>query len=1236
MSNYFQSTLTTIGAGWIGTADQDRTMTVGHSGRRGSILSPLLMLLLLLLLPMIFQQAVAGTLNVQAVDAGSGTPIANLEVHAFEQNASGQKIWRTVGTTDETGRLLMDLAGLGNGTEYILISQPFDSGWSVSETITQSGSFRFSVGKLRVTARNGSDSTLLVGHRVGAIERMADGTESWRAEGVTDSNGIVKFDLEGLGEGRRYFLYSYSPFDGRYVTSDELSGNGDIDFVIGSPLLNVVLRDSIDQTPLGQQLVYLIQQQPNGDITWLEEGTTDSNGRISFAVDGFGGSQVFKLAVSAYNGVWSYSRDITQPGEFYFDVGTLQVSVINGIDGTPLGNARVGAFERRADGSEVWVTEGVTDSAGSIRFDLPGLGAGRNYYLYSFSALDGSFKTSNLLTDVGSHTFIVGSSPLRVNLINGLSGIPVTGQEVHVLRRGNGDTLDWLASGTTDDQGNVILDVGSIEPSSPIVIATAPYNGGWVLSRDLFQTGNFTFEVGMLPVRLFNADSGMPIAGKELVLLQKDAGGQLRPVNSGISDADGKVVFDAPELDQGGIYTVYVGDALGLNKSYFSPWITKSGMVDFPVSLNEDSTLDTESPNISIGAPVSGSIVSSGGFTVRGLASDNLSLAGVHITIQDPVVGTSVAEAEMLGSEWHFDIPSTMLSENAVITLSAAAIDRMGNESVKQIELTTRRDMAAPVLQIVSHRNGDTVSAAGFLLSGSVTDDFGVKKFTVTVWDPSQGYLEKDRSIDISPDSGNWAVSVAPLSPNQAAIVILQAADYAGNQVERTLNLSVVPKTASLLQLISRISFGATPEFLQLARNLGRDAFIEQQLNPQNIDDSALDAILETMGDPQTYADLQDYQLARAIYSKRQLLEVMTWFWDNHFSTNLQKSGSVANEKRENDLFRVHALGRFRDLLEVSATSPSMMVYLDNQYNVSLEPNENYARELMELHTLGEDGGYTAGDVAEVARVFTGWSVDNDQFVFKDQFHDNSAKTVLGHVIDGGRGMQEGEEVLDILASHPSTARHICTKLIQLFVSDNAEQTAVNDCASVFLGSDGDIRQVVGSILRSNDFLRSDRYQSKMKTPLEFVVGIIRNSGAEISYDQMRNLLYAMNMLPFFSPRPTGWPEEGIEWANADQLAWRIYLASILPLTEDEPDMINIPDPAEMFIERGYETPEAIIGHLYELAVNNDYSEFEWNTAMNILTAGNGEVFDIRAPGVNQRLRKLIAFVLSSPAYQLQ
>jgi uncharacterized protein (DUF1800 family) len=369
-----------------------------------------------------------------------------------------------------------------------------------------------------------------------------------------------------------------------------------------------------------------------------------------------------------------------------------------------------------------------------------------------------------------------------------------------------------------------------------------------------------------------------------------------------------------------------------------------------------------------------------------------------------------------------------------------------------------------------------------------------------------------------------------------------------------------LPPPDPLALLLGRIGHGATRAEWERARALGFDAWLQEQLAAAPARDAVLEqalaARLPTLaldvpglvayaGNPQTQflpaSELIAATIARQVYSQRQLYETMVEFWSNHFSVFLL-DGPVRFFKSFEDrsAIRPHALGRFRDLLKASARSPAMLYYLDNYANAVGVANENYARELLELHALGADGGYTEDDVRDVARAFTGWTINPrvaDGFAFTPLRHDGGAKQVLGEALPAGMGIADGEAVLDLLASHPSTARFISTKLARRFVSDDPPASLVDRMAAEFGATDGDIRALLRLLFTSPEFAASaDR---KFKRPVELVLSALRVTGARLQGDYVRainNQLMAMGQSPFQWEPPDGYSDAKAYWLNTTAL----------------------------------------------------------------------------------------------------
>jgi uncharacterized protein (DUF1800 family) len=320
-------------------------------------------------------------------------------------------------------------------------------------------------------------------------------------------------------------------------------------------------------------------------------------------------------------------------------------------------------------------------------------------------------------------------------------------------------------------------------------------------------------------------------------------------------------------------------------------------------------------------------------------------------------------------------------------------------------------------------------------------------------------------------------------------------------------------------------------------------------------------------------AELAQQKVLRAAYSERQLEEVMVDFWFNHFNVFTGKGLTrIYLTEYERDTIRPRVLGRFRDLLGAVAESPAMLFYLDNWQSAAPQAdmprrrggmrtpaaqarrprglNENYARELLELHTLGADGGYTQNDVQEVARAFTGWTIEMPRrgggFRFEPRMHDSGEKVVLGRRIDAG-GKKDGDLVLDMLAAHPSTARFIAAKLARRFVADDPPDDVVDRAAARFTETGGDIRAVVRTIVTSPEFFAAAAYRVKVKTPLEFVVSAVRAIGVNVaSAMPVVQTLRELGMPVYGCQPPTGYADRAEPWVNTGALLNRMNFALAL------------------------------------------------------------------------------------------
>ncbi|HTS81775.1 MAG TPA: DUF1800 domain-containing protein [Myxococcaceae bacterium] len=491
------------------------------------------------------------------------------------------------------------------------------------------------------------------------------------------------------------------------------------------------------------------------------------------------------------------------------------------------------------------------------------------------------------------------------------------------------------------------------------------------------------------------------------------------------------------------------------------------------------------------------------------------------------------------------------------------------------------------------------------------------------------------------------------------------------------------------VHVLDRLAYGPSPADLRQVEEMGPAAWIAWQLRPADIDDSRVDrhladfpslrmstaelvaeyprarkvaaakgvsiegktpealrAELAGVVDPfhlprQVGAELIAARLIRATESRRQLQETLVDFWFNHFNVSADK-GAVRwmVSPYEREAIRPHLFGSFRDLLGAVAHHPAMLFYLDNWMSTRegfsapkrgrLGLNENYARELLELHTLGVDGGYTQADVREVARCFTGWGIrkpnEEGTFEFHPAAHDRGAKRVLGHDIAGGGGMEDGERVLDLLATHPSTAHFLARKLAQKFVMDSPPPELVERVAQVFLRTNGDLTATYRALFESPEFWSDTARGSKVKTPLEFTVSAVRALGGTTAGDlPMVQALNRMGQPPYRAQPPTGWPEVAQPWVNPGALVARIDFG--LRLASGRLTGTEVPLPP---VDG---TPDEVVDRIARAVLHRPLGSETRATVLAAVGVPEGMTYDERRPVDAARL---VGLLLGSPEFQKQ
>ena len=465
----------------------------------------------------------------------------------------------------------------------------------------------------------------------------------------------------------------------------------------------------------------------------------------------------------------------------------------------------------------------------------------------------------------------------------------------------------------------------------------------------------------------------------------------------------------------------------------------------------------------------------------------------------------------------------------------------------------------------------------------------------------------------------------------------------AGVLLENRHLLQPSPVRDPLFHAVSRLSYGMTPPLYQYLQEVGMDAYLQEQLNPEAIDDSALDRQLHAF----PLLDAPPYQLLdsatsrrdmvvnlfggvvnRAWFSNRQLYERMVQFWGDHFSI-------FASDKRllalkivdDRETIRPYALTTFIELLKATAHSPAMLVYLDNAASSKEAPNENYARELLELHTLGINGGYTETDIKEIAKAFTGWSVRGQDaestlwgtFYFREGRYAPGTKNVLGYQINVG-GEQDGEAVLDIVATHPSTARFICQKLARHFVADTPTDSLVTKLTANFWANNGSIVQLMQTLITAEEFWSAP---PKFKRPFEFVIGMLRSLDYYVKQPiALQNALYQtlseMGHVPFQWATPDGYPDEGAYWMNNLLPRWNAILKLLQATELGEPRW-------ETLYALGADQP---LGLPTPYLIGRSLTPQETTLISDFMTRVGGST--------ERQFQAATALLLASPAYQYQ
>ncbi|MDY0042192.1 MAG: DUF1800 family protein, partial [Desulforhabdus sp.] len=677
----------------------------------------------------------------------------------------------------------------------------------------------------------------------------------------------------------------------------------------------------------------------------------------------------------------------------------------------------------------------------------------------------------------------------------------------------------------------------------------------------------------------------------------------------------------------------------GDGQAYFSKPVSARGPYAFALTEGKRDKPDQTPPLVSIASPTAGSRIAGNGFVLNGYAEDNEAISEVRLQLRLPS-GRMIeqpASYRLATRSWRVSSGALPTDEIGKVTATIVAFDKALNRGEATIELNLIRDTAAPVMKVSSHVSGAEVPKGGFIIHGMIEDEALGSTLYVEL---SGGGMASGwkRFVDVDQDSGRWALVVAPEQSFDGTSLMLKlsARDASGNSSVQSLSLRPTDLFGMTWHALLRTSFGVSPKAYDEALKIGINTYLKAQLSPAA---GHRDGYEQRQGAWQTSGtELSTEFLRRSVFSDHQLLEVMTWFWDNHFSTNYATHSNSDFEKSEQDAFRENAFGNFRTLLGLSARSPAMLYTLDGRLNRKGRLNENYARELLELHSMGVDGGYTQRDVEETARALTGWTVKDGGFYFSDVWHDFESKFVLGMAIPAGGGISDGELVLDRIASHSSTAQFICSKLSAFFVADNPPVSLVARCAGVFRENSGSVfqmRSVVSEIISSPEFLGEQYRQAKIKTPLEYVIGAVRNLDGEFQADDLGIEIYRQGMPLFRNPSPAGYSDAGRSWVTTGMLQSRARFSERLLRNAATADQTQF-DMVPVLVSEGGVTAEGVVGRILERLLGPTFNRHHFDIAIGILTEDGSYPWWHGADDNEQRVRRLGRMLMNLPEYHYQ
>ena len=550
------------------------------------------------------------------------------------------------------------------------------------------------------------------------------------------------------------------------------------------------------------------------------------------------------------------------------------------------------------------------------------------------------------------------------------------------------------------------------------------------------------------------------------------------------------------------------------------------------------------------------------------------------------------------------------------------------------------------------------VAATGQTLFGGVMDPMTFDMVTVSVAPSGRTF-----NVDVAPDTGQFATRLFPedFASGPARVTLTAASSADANVTSQPISYEFEAGRVvdGVSQALSRITYGPTADLYSRVRTIGFEAYVNEQLDPDNIRNAAFegqdfDSLVRNLDNNffrLANAEMS-HRMAYAAFSEKQLQEVMGEFWSNHFFASTKDTQVFEQNIIDRQFFRDNAFGRFEDLLLYSARSPLMSQFLDNDQSRAGRLNENYGREILELHTVGVDAPYGDEDVIAVSRVFTGWNfrrtnpnannvLHDYEFEFRADRHDTEDKeipflstTIAGR--SGAAGVQEGEELIALLASNPLTQNYVCGKIVQRFVADVPPANFVQTCVDAWEANDGDAGEILRAVLMHPEYISNVELQAnKAKTPFEYAISAVRALGARPVNDNFFGRLREVGRAAGYDQLrfglPTGLPDVGEAWVNSASM-----IGSYRRMTQivERPGEYGI-DLQGMIEDAGVQTAEEVAAFLLTIGTADRYSQEEYEAMVDVLKGEDG-IFEPMARNERDAFERASGLLIVLPSFLLQ